>query len=95
MSLNFLFENMYKTCVFYTFKNKMICQNMCQKHINILPCSNVYVNLFLNSYVKYSKDYLLSLQLQLIIGFNAFNFFLSELKTRLSKLYFINEAQIQ
>jgi hypothetical protein len=37
MSLDFLFENMCQTCVFYTFKNKSICQNMCQKHINILP----------------------------------------------------------
>jgi hypothetical protein len=28
---------MCKTCVFYTFKNKSICQNMCQKPINVLP----------------------------------------------------------
>jgi hypothetical protein len=37
MSLHFLLENMCKTCVFYTFKNKSNCENMCQKPINNLP----------------------------------------------------------
>jgi hypothetical protein len=74
MSLEFLLENMCKTCVFYTFKNKRICQNMCQKPINIYlkACINAYVNLFVKTYVKHAKDYMLSLQLQWIIEFNEF-----------------------
>jgi hypothetical protein len=66
MSLDFLLENMCKTCVFYTFKNKTFVK-ICAKNqetFYLRACINEYVNLFLKTYVKHSKYYMLSLQLQ-------------------------------
>jgi type III secretory pathway component EscU len=66
MSLDFLLENMCKTCVYLYSKNRNFFQNICKNYMNFLTraCINVYVIFSLNTYVEQSKDYMLSLQLQ-------------------------------
>jgi hypothetical protein len=49
---------------------KICAKNLYTFHLK--ACINVYVNLTLKTYVKHSKDYMLSLQLQEIIGFYEF-----------------------
>jgi hypothetical protein len=55
--LDFLLENMYKTCVYLHFKIEIFVK-ICAKNIlffNLRACINAYVSLSLKTYIKHSK----------------------------------------
>jgi hypothetical protein len=51
------------------------------------PCINVYVNVFHDMFVKYQKHYLISLSLQVTIGFN--DYFINTIAIGDDKFYFL------
>jgi hypothetical protein len=63
MSLDFLLQNMYKTCVYLHFKIETFSKYMLEinNFLKLRACINVHVIFSLNTYVKHSNDYMLSL----------------------------------